>query len=54
MDSGFSSGGAPFECTVAEKKTPALMMKKVALIVAYVLWAVIFFWWEVPPSCSCR
>ena len=43
MDSGFSSGGAPFECTVAEKKTPALMMKKMALIVAYVLWAVIFF-----------
>ena len=43
MDSGFGSGGAPFEYTVAEKRTPSLILKKVALIIAYVLWAAILF-----------
>lgn len=43
MDSGYGSGGVPYEFTVAEKKTPLLMLKKTALIVGYVLWAAVLF-----------
>jgi hypothetical protein len=43
MDSGFASGGISFEYTVAEKKTPQLMLKKVALIIGYILWALLLF-----------
>ena len=42
MDSGFNSGGAPFECVVAEKKTAALKMKKLALVLLYVMWVVVW------------
>lgn len=42
MDSGFNSGGTPFECVVAEKKTAALKMKKLALILAYALWVIVW------------
>ncbi|MBQ8431536.1 MAG: hypothetical protein IJX28_01500 [Clostridia bacterium] len=38
-DMGLGSGSA-FEYVVAEKKTPVLMMKRMALIMVYVLWAV--------------
>ena len=43
MDSGYGSGGVPYEFTVAEKKTPLLTLKKAALIVGYVLWAAVLF-----------
>ena len=42
MDSGFSSGGAPFECVVAQKKSAALTAKKLALILLYTLWVVVW------------
>lgn len=40
QDSGFGANGAPFEYAVAEAKSKALTMRKLALIAAYVLWAV--------------
>ncbi len=42
-DSGFGSGGSPFEYTVAEAKSKRLTMKKLGLITAYILWALVFF-----------
>ena len=39
-DMGMGSGSA-FEYVVAEKKTPALIMKRVILILLYILWAVV-------------
>ena len=42
MDSGFSSGGAPFECVVAQKKSAALTAKKIALCMIYTLWVVVW------------
>ena len=42
MDSGFNSGGIPFECVVAQKKTAALMAKKAALVIIYILWVVVW------------
>ena len=38
--SGWSAGSAPYEYTVAEKKTHALLWKRTSLIVLYVLWAI--------------
>ena len=37
-----SSGGAPYEYTVTQKKTSALLFKKMTLIAFYVLWAALF------------
>ena len=42
-DSGFGSGGSPYEYTVAEAKSKTLTLKKIGLIVAYILWAAVFF-----------
>ncbi|MBR2020019.1 MAG: hypothetical protein IKA05_06450 [Clostridia bacterium] len=43
-ESGFHTSGAPYEYTVAEKKTPLLLFKKITLIALYVLWvAVLLF-----------
>ena len=42
MDLGFNSGGIPFECVVAQKKTAALAAKKVALVIIYILWVVVW------------
>ena len=38
--SGWSAGGAPYEYTVAEKKTRTLLFKRAALIALYVLWVI--------------
>ena len=38
--SGWSAGSAPYEYTVAEKKTRTLCFKRVALIALYVLWVI--------------
>lgn len=38
-DSGFGSNSAPYEYTVAEQKSKALLFKRVTLIAIYVLWA---------------
>ena len=38
-DSGFGSNSAPYEYTVAEQKSRALLFKRVTLIAVYVLWA---------------
>ena len=43
FDSGFGANGTPFEYAVAEGKSKTLTLKKVALIAAYVLWALVFF-----------
>ena len=37
-ESGFFTSGVPYEYTVAEKKTPQLLFKKITLIALYVLW----------------
>lgn len=44
MDSanGFFSSGAPYEYTVAEKKSPRLLFKKLTLLALYVLWVAAF------------
>jgi hypothetical protein len=42
-DSGFGANGSPFEYAVAEGKSRTLTLKKVALVAAYVLWALVFF-----------
>ena len=42
-DSGFGSGGSPYEYTVAEAKSKTLTLKKIGLIVVYILWAAVFF-----------
>lgn len=42
-DSGFGSGGAPYEYTVAEAKSRKLTMKKLGMIAAYILWGGIIF-----------
>lgn len=39
-ESGFGANGAPFEYAVAEAKSRSLLIKKIALIAAYVLWTV--------------
>ena len=38
MDQGTGYGGIPYEYTVAEKKTPAVVTKKIIFIACYVLW----------------
>ncbi len=42
MDSGFGANGAPYEYAVAEAKSRTLLLKKIALIAAYVLWVALF------------
>ncbi len=42
-NSGFGANGSPYEYAVAEAKSKTLTLKKTALIVAYVLWALLFF-----------
>jgi hypothetical protein len=42
-DSGFGSGGSPYEYTVAEAKSKTLTLKKIGLIEVYILWAAVFF-----------
>ncbi|MBQ8212959.1 MAG: hypothetical protein IJZ80_03030 [Clostridia bacterium] len=38
--SGWSAGSAPYEYTVAEKKTRTLCFKRAALVALYVLWVI--------------
>lgn len=38
-NTGLGSNGIPFEYTVAEKKTPVLLFKRITLIALYCLWA---------------
>lgn len=38
QDSGFGSGGVPYEYVVAEQRSPRLVLKKVGLILLYVIW----------------
>ncbi len=40
MDSGYSSGGAPFEYTVAEAKSAKLTFKRITLIALYALYVI--------------
>lgn len=40
-ESGFGANGSPFEYAVAEAKSRTLTLKKVALVAAYVLWALL-------------
>ncbi len=42
-NSGFGANGSPYEYAVAEAKSKTLRLKKTALIVSYVLWALLFF-----------
>ncbi|MBQ9785773.1 MAG: hypothetical protein IJW29_09755 [Clostridia bacterium] len=42
-NSGFGSNGSPYEYTVAQAKSKSLRLKKLALIAAYVLWALAVF-----------
>lgn len=37
---GYFASGSPYEYTVAEKKSPRLLFKRLTLIALYVLWAV--------------
>jgi hypothetical protein len=39
---GYFASGSPYEYTVAEKKTPRLLFKRLTLIAFYVLWAATF------------
>lgn len=43
FDFGFGSNGSPYEYAVAEAKSKTLLLKQIALIAAYILWALIFF-----------
>ncbi len=43
MDSGFGSGGAPFEYAVAEAKSGKLILRRIVLISLYVIWVVGLF-----------
>lgn len=39
--SGFHTSGVPYEYTVAEKKTPKLVFKRVTLVVLYIFWVTV-------------
>lgn len=39
---GYFASGSPYEYTVAEKKTPRLLFKRLTLLALYVLWAAVF------------
>lgn len=41
MDSGFGSGGTPFEYAVAEAKTGRLLLRKLILITLYIVFAAV-------------
>ena len=42
-DSGFGSSGSPFEYSVSEGKSKQLTMKKLGLVLVYIVWALAFF-----------
>lgn len=41
-ESGFGANGAPYEYTVAEAKSTALLFKKITLVAIYCLWAAVW------------